>query len=268
MIDSHILEGTKKSKFLSLSLLAVFFLLAPVGATHAVIISASGDIAIGSAPASIALGGVKSDTQIFGFVEKQNYFLGESLFVNGTGSGLFMGTGLAATSFIGAGTSIDSYFFHSDSEITSGANFIADITFSSDILGIIFERQEHNLADAIIGNAGTIYPTAAVNSDFREFEAGTVCGGGLVFDCATVSVDLRSINLDLSNTAFIDQVRVITRATVPEPHTLVLLVIGLFGLGIIRRGHTFKAVLTGTAIAPLRNPGDRFGAKTVPTDNR
>ncbi len=238
MIDSRLLKGTTKSKFLSLSLLAVFFMLAPLGTTHAVIISASGDIADGPAPASVALGGLKSDTQIFGFVEKQNYTLGENLFVNGTGSGLFMGTGAVATSFVGAGTAIDSYFFHSDSELTSGVNLIADITFSSDILGIIFERREHNLADAIIGNAGTIYPTATLNSDFREFEAGDVCGFAFIWDCATVSADLRSINLDLSNTAFIDQVRVITRATVPEPHTLVLLVVGLFGLGFIRRSRT------------------------------
>lgn len=238
MIDSRSLEGTTKSKFLSLFLLAMLLSVAPIGASHAVIISASGDIAIGPAPTSVALGGLKSDTQIFGFVEQQNFLLGENLFVNGTGSGLFMGTGLAATSFIGTGMAIDSYFFHSDSEIVTGVNLKADITFSSDILGIIFERRELNLADAIIGNAGTIYPTVTLNSDFREFEAGNICGFAFIWDCATVSTDLRSISLDLSNTAFTDQVRVITRATVPEPRTLVLLFVGLLGLGFMRRGYT------------------------------
>jgi len=212
------------------AVIATLLSLAPLFPVQATIVSASGDIVIGAPPASLIADTLASDTVMFGFIEQQNFTLGADLAVNATGSGLFMGSGAAASSTIGAGTAIDSYFFHGDSVITTGVRLVADITFSTDILGIIFERQELNDADPLIGNPGTTYPAAQPDSDFREFEAGTACGAVSVVDCATVSADLRSINLDLNMTAFIDQIRVITRTSVPESGTLPLLSLGLIAL--------------------------------------
>lgn len=225
-------HATKEARRAGMAALMAF---APLFSVQATIVGASGDIVLGPPPASLIADSLASDTAVFGFIEQQNFSLGVDLAVNATGAGLFMGTGAPASSTIAAGTAIDSYFFHGDSAITTGVQLVADITFSTDILGIIFERQELNDADALLGNPGTTYPAARPDSDFREFEAGTTCGAGSVVDCATVSADLRSINLDLNMTTFIDQIRVITRASVPESSTLALLGLGLTGLFLFAR---------------------------------
>lgn len=205
-----------------ISLIIGAFLLA--GNAHAVIISTTGNLNLISAPTSVERGNLQSDTDIFGFSEVQNYTLTSDLYVNGMGAGTYMGTGTAASDVIGAGTMVNSYLFHADSITTLLSRFTATATFEEEIIGIIFERADLNSTDSILGNVGTTYSGLNPNSDYREFEAGAACGVNVV-DCATISGDLRTLSLDLGTTSYIDQIRVITRASVnvPEPSSLILL---------------------------------------------
>ncbi len=122
----------------------------------------------------------------------------------------------APTAVIASGTTVNSYFFHVDSVRTDFTRFNGTVFFDQEILAIIFGRNELNQSDSILGIPATQYSTTEPNSDFREFEGdGSVICKGL-FDCATISTDLRSITLDLGTNTQIDQIRVIS-SPVPIP---------------------------------------------------
>ena len=205
--------------------------------SQASISGVSGNIQLIPSPSSVILGALQSDTTIFGFNEVQNYTLTSDLLINGNGAGLHVGTGNAATAFIASGTKINSYLFHVDSVSTDFTRFGGTIFFDRNILAIIFETNELNLSDTMLGATGTHYSTNEPESDFRGFEGdgSATCRG--LFDCATISTTLREITLDLGTTTQIDQIRIIT-SPVPVPASFFLFgsaLSGLIGLRYRRR---------------------------------
>jgi len=197
--------------------------------SYASIAGVSGNVQLIPSPSSVILGALQSDTTIFGFNEVQNYTLTSDLFINGNGAGLHVGTGNTATGFIASGTKINSHLFHVDSVSTDFTRFVGTVFFDRNILGVIFETNELNLSDALLGAPGTHYSTTEAESDFRGFEGdgSAICKG--LFDCATISENLREISLDLGTTTQIDQIRVIT-SPVPVPATFFLFASALSGL--------------------------------------
>jgi len=197
--------------------------------SYASITGVTGNVQLIPSPSSVILGALQSDTTIFGFNEVQNYTLTSDLFINGNGAGLHVGTGNTATGFIASGTKINSNLFHVDSVSADFTRFVGTIFFDHNILAIIFETNELNLSDAILGATGTSYSTTEPESDFRGFEGdgSAICKG--LFDCATISVNLREITLDLGTSTQIDQIRVIT-SPVPVPATFFLFASALSGL--------------------------------------
>lgn len=213
----------KDIQFLLFSLLLIYF-----SSTHnaqASITGVTGDVQLIAAPASVSLGALQSDTTIFAFNEAQAYTLTSDLFINGSGAGLHLGTGNAATEFIASGTMLNSYLFHVEPVNPEIKRFTGTVSFDSNILGIIFETNELNLSDAMLGATGTSYSSG----NFRGFE-GSGSGPCLgLYDCATISANLREITLELGTGSQLDQIRIIT-SPVPVPATIFLFGSALSGL--------------------------------------
>jgi len=127
--------------------------------SQASITGVSANTQLTPAPSSVILGALQNDTTIFGFNEVQSYTLTSDLLINGNGAGLHIGTGNAATAFIASGTKINSYLFHVDSVSTDFTRFGGTIFFDRNILAIIFETNDLNLSDALLGASGTNYST-------------------------------------------------------------------------------------------------------------
>lgn len=209
--------------FILLSFLIISF--SHINNAQASITGVTGDVQLIATPASVNLSALQSDTTIFGFNEIQGYILTTDLFINGSGAGLHLGTGNTAIELTSSGTMLNSYIFHVEPVTPEITRFTGTVSFDSNILGIIFETNELNLSDAMLGATGTSYSSG----NFRGFE-GSGSGPCLgLYDCATISENLREITLDFGTSTQLDQIRIIT-SPVPVPATIFLFGSALFGI--------------------------------------
>lgn len=165
-------------------------------------------------------------SNLYGFDEGQNIELTTDLAVNrladGTGGGLLSGV-------LPAGTVVASHYIFFDPLGVEGQNGFVE--FDSDVLGIISSRANLAASDFLINN-GVTY----LNPRARGLEAG---------DQAVIA-GLRRINVGWAASSPGDFIRVLTAfspgaapgpggGTIPAPATLALLVVGLVGMGYMRR---------------------------------
>ena len=188
-------------------------------------LSETGMIQVVTPPPSVKVGAFQSDSFIRTFAENQSLTLATSVSVNDTASGTFKSNASLVAGTVLAGTSVDSYFFHSD---PASGNKIYDgsVTFSTAILGVILLNATLDATDAQLGHAGTKYPFG--NDRGLELSATE--------DNFTLSADKRTLIFHFSTHSSVDEVRVLTAATVPEPTSVAMLGLGLVILtGVARR---------------------------------
>lgn len=200
------------------------FVLAFTGAlAPAAVVSSSSNVAVQSAPSSLAVSAVESNSQLFLFAESQNLTLANNLSVDIVQPGQFDDFGWnVLKSFAGeidAGTVVDTWLLHFD-PVGSPANNQApalsgSLTFQMPILGLLVRHNSLNSTDSLLGAAGTTY----ARGGSRGLEGG---------DDITLSADRRTLTVDrLFETGNVDQVRIVTSAVIPEPTTRALAFAGL-----------------------------------------
>ena len=210
---------------------------------YTAIISTTGDITLIGSPVSVEPGQLESSTNIFTFAEQQSFALTSNLSVD-------LNTSTMSTGTISSGTTVNSYFIHSDpigdsSSSVDVVNFSGTVTFDTEIIGLIWtgatcadpcpSSPEYLDASDFLGAAGSIYPTGGMG---RGYEMDDYYAVKLTQDFISLSADLKTLSIDLSASTPLrsDQLRIITATVVPIPAAFWLFGSGLLGLlGVARR---------------------------------
>ncbi|MDJ0660362.1 MAG: Ig-like domain-containing protein, partial [Crocosphaera sp.] len=161
-------------------------------------------------PSSITLGSLESNSEAFVFLEQSGLVLPSDLDVNITLPGNVTGSGSTSPGTVASGTVINSYFLHFDPIARNTATISGSITFNSDVIGVIFGNNLLNNTDSLLGASDTIYSTGL--SD-RAVDIA-------YYDDLALSEDLRTLSFDLRASDFVDQLRVITEATLEATGTI------------------------------------------------
>ena len=159
--------------------------LGATSATAAIVATVPAFVQLTPAPASVVLGALQSNANLFAFDERQCFTLPFNL---PTDSG-----------FVPAGTLMSSHFLHGDPVTTLTLD--GRVRFNGPILGVISSDAGLDFSDAPCGAPGTTYPTGTV---FRGLEAGTL-------DAYAIIAGGFGIQERMDVPSFFDQTRVITR---------------------------------------------------------
>lgn len=203
---------------------------------YTAIIGTTGDITLIDSPVSVESGQLESSTNIFTFAEQQSYVLTNDLSVD-------LNTSTMDASVISSGTTVNSYFIHSDPIGDSASsvdvvNFSGTITFDTQIIGLIWtgvtcvapcpSSPEYLDASDFLGASGSIYSTGEMG---RGYEIDDYYAIKLTQDFFSLSADLKTLSIDLAASTPLrtDQLRIITSA-VPIPAAFWLFASGLLGL--------------------------------------
>jgi hypothetical protein len=173
------------------------------------------------APLSVLPGALESNTNAYLFVEKQ-VVLPYAVTVDISVPGLYNNSNPGSISTIPAGTRVQSYFIHRDPVGNAYGTVLGAAISPTKILGIIYSDALLDATDALLGNAGTLYPTGVANRGMEIPYAITP-------DVIGWNANYIAIAFQSNAAAVTDQMRIL--AVVPEPTSAALLALG--GLGLV-----------------------------------
>jgi len=191
---------------LFLGITIVIFTILLSGSNHSLanISSTSPDVVKVAPPASVDIGDTESDTEILAFDEKQNFVLTKAITVDISSAGTYADVGSLTPGVIPLGTVVNSHFVHFD-PLGDDANIVAltgSLVVDGEILGIIVLDAQLDSSVSELGIPGTTY------------EVGN---GGLEFfeEFVTVKPDLRTVEVKFSANFSVDQIRIISKPSIP-----------------------------------------------------
>lgn len=172
-----------------------------------------------AAPASVAKNALVDDMAYL-FTEKTNFTTLAPVTMDVVAPGTY--TADPGNTPLAANSVIDSYFLHFDVVATALNSTSGSVTFNTEVIGIIANDVRLANSHGQLGAAVTTY-----------WAAGSLNGiwDSNPLDSITLSADRRTVRFAWSVGNAIDSVRIITAAsaTVPEPATLGLVSLALFG---------------------------------------
>ena len=184
-------------------------------------------------PTAVTLSSLEDDFLAKLFVEQQSVLLDRVLLVDVSVPGVVSTTGDLSPATL-VDEVVNSYLVHAD-PVGNGhpaRDYIGSITFEEEILGIMVTGGRLDESDLLLGSDVTGYIPPEY---YRGIEGpGFRTQGPQINDSVELMTDLRTIAFHFMTTEKLDQVRIITSATVegthsavPEPSTIALLVAGL-----------------------------------------
>lgn len=181
-----------------------------------------------SAPTGVRQGDYESNTKGRLFLEQAGLEINSPLALNAWTPGKYDAAGDLGSLPLSVPVRADSWFLHMDKVGTAGAKaYAGSITFDRPILGVIARRADLNASDALLGAAGTLYPSSGSLANAREFELGR-------HEWFRLSADMKTLEFSDRVSNRMDQIRILTEAeAVPEPASMAALAVG--ALSFLRR---------------------------------
>lgn len=188
-----------------------------------------GDITPIAPPPSVQVDALVSNTTMSVFAERTNYTLTGAVNVDIFGVGLqdndFL-TPPPATGTIAPFTRVDVYYVHFDTPGETLGTLFGSISFNAEVLGVAHTDLLLNFSDHL-GAPGTLYPTGL---ELRGM-VGTIEGTDFVEVVNPLMGPPQTVRINANVEFVLDGVRIITAAaTIPEPTTLWLAVVGCLGM--------------------------------------
>ena len=165
----------------------------------------SGQVAVISAPKTVEVNKLESNSNAMFFQEQQNVTLNKTLTVDASKSGSYVHDSSFKPANILAGNKVNSYYLHAD-KVGQTLSFVharGTITFNEPILGVITTRAGLNNSD-YLGGTTTTYPTSGRLMDSSDM---------INPDWFSVSDDRKTITFDFQTSTHSDDIRIITAAT-------------------------------------------------------
>jgi len=183
-----------------------------------------------SPPLNLREGQTVSTTNMFAFQEYSNFTLPVAANIDVSGPGTYKTVASLTPGTIAAGTTVDSYFFHTDAPLHTTVPSIYNVTvhFDLPILGIqALTRTLQSFESpapfgANLGRSDVIYPVPADLFSGLEFQPNGP-------DFLVEQLDSQTLVMHFSTKSNPDEIRVFT--VIPEPASMTLAFAGAITLG-------------------------------------
>lgn len=180
----------------------------PSAQTNGGIVGSRGIEVRPAAPASVDLQSLVSNTTAFLLPERIGHVTAQSVAYNIRQPGSYEALTSLGSYVLPAGTRINSYLLHFDTQSTleSDPNFVVEgsVTFDAEILGVIVLPHQLSASDSELASQSTAYPP--FSATWRGLELNDQGDK----DSVTLSADRRTIKFSMRVREWMDQVRVIT----------------------------------------------------------
>ena len=170
------------------------------GSASADIIEVGDDAVLAEPPANIAVDQWESNTDIRGFFERQTVLLSD-LALDHVNTGLVDHKSLLVPGLVSAGTAVQSYLFHADSEDGFQAFLSGYVVFDAPIIGVLIKTASMNGTDDLLGRPGVTYGHTAG----RRLELPPDS-----LDTFEISGDRMRLDFTLKFDAAYDEIRIVT----------------------------------------------------------
>lgn len=178
-------------------------------------------------PIDLRVGATESNHKIWILEESSDQILNTNLSIDIVTPGMYDSWDDDLGGFIPAGTRVNSYLIHTDpaGSPIDGEPYFGFWNFDEPILGIIASKEGLDVTDSLLGSSFVVYPTG---QDFRGLELAAN-------EFLWTKFTSNGVGFRFTTFGHVDEFRVITLSSIPEPGPGLLLFASTFGFIYPRR---------------------------------